>query len=87
MSSTVKICTMPGCFSQAFQVDGLPIEHAEKGAVSPWELCNCCYESVLGASQALKQAGIESPNDAQWCLEAARSWIQRAIKVEALKKS
>jgi hypothetical protein len=55
--------------------------------VYPWELCNCCHESVTFADRALLDAGIELPDEAAWIYEAARARLQRLKKLEALKKS
>ncbi len=85
MSHSLGICTMPGCLTQAFWVDGMPIE-SENGDIFPWELCNECMEVAVAAGHALDAAGIPSPEAGDWCLEAARSWNQRMIKLEALKK-
>jgi hypothetical protein len=84
--SRLGMCTMPGCLSQAFWVHGAPLSVEEKGDVFPWELCNCCHESVMGADQFLKSSGLAEPDEVTWCWEATRARSQRGMKLEGLKK-
>lgn len=87
MSAGLGICTMPGCISQAFWVHGDPMVDESGHQIFPWELCNCCHESVLGADRALADAGIPFPEEELWCFEATKVRLQRLKKLEALKKS
>lgn len=86
-ATNLGICVMPGCLTQAKWVHGTPLEEAGGDQVFPWELCDCCHESVVAADRALAVAGIAFPDDAQWCFEAARARRQRMLKLEALKKA
>jgi hypothetical protein len=76
---------MPGCLTQAFWVHGVPVL-IDKEWVFPWELCNCCHESVMGSDQLLKASGLAEPDEVTWCWEATRARSQRGLKLEGLKK-
>jgi hypothetical protein len=41
---------------------------------------------VVAADRVLAIAGIDFPDEVQWCIEAARARRQRMLKLEALKK-
>jgi hypothetical protein len=86
------ICTMPLCTAPAKWVAGLPVTDESTGSESyPWKLCDCCQESLLGASDLLKgdvavAAGLCAPDEISWCLEASRTAVAQLKKLEALKK-
>ena len=84
---SLGICTMPGCVTQAFWVHGTPLADEAGVEIFPWELCNCCHESVVAADRALIDAGVPEPEEEMWCFEATKVRLQRLKKLEALKKS